>query len=205
METKRPVTLKIAAILLLVLMVVNVGMVLVQQYGWWTPAGGALNARLPRPGQNWDESRPRDDRMPPSRPDLPQDRVFRPGDSQRFPSNGQLSFSLLWLRVGRLIRLWGGLALLALAILAAVGVWKGKGWGVTLAILLAALVLLTTLFGVFPLRSLQLIRMTFRLRQAWWLLATFGLNVVQILLALAVLVLLLLPISRQAYRASSPS
>lgn len=201
METKRPIPLKVAAILLVVLTVVNVGAVVIQQYGWWMPSNVVPNTRWRQPAQDWDENRPRDDQRLQSLPDSPQARIFRPGDSRDFPSTGRMLLPILWQRVGRLISLWGGLVALALAILAAVGVWKGKGWGVTLAILLVALVLLTTLFAMFPLRPLGFIGLS----QVWQLFAMFGLNVVKVLLALAVLVLLLLPVSRRTYRASLSS
>lgn len=205
MDTKRPVTLKVAAILLLILTVINAAAVIAQQYGWRMPAGVMQSTRLSQPDRGWDEAQPRDDQRPQNRPNFPQTRIFRPDNAQDVPAISQRPLFSLWLRMERLLRFWGSLALLALATLAAVGVWKGKGWGTALAIILAALILLTTLFAVFPMRSLRLVWMVSRMGQAWWPLVTFGINLLKALLALTIIILLLLPASRQTYRASPSS
>lgn len=200
METKQPVTLKIAAILLLILAVVNLGAVVMQQYGWLTLSGTAQNPRLQRPGNAWNDGRPRDNRGWQNLPDVPQDR-FRPGNF----AAGRGLFSFLWLRLGRLLRLWWNVALLALAILAAVGLWKGKSWGTTLAVVLAALVLLAALFGLFSTRLPGLFWPASPSGLRWWPWLMFGMNLGKVLLTLALLLLVLLTVARQRKGVSSPA
>jgi uncharacterized membrane protein (DUF2068 family) len=75
---------------------------------------------------------------------------------------------------------------LVLGLLAAIGLWKQKKWAAILAIILAALLLLTSLTG-------------FASMLRFFSPLVFGEGLIKILLALAVIVLLLLPASRKAY------
>ncbi|GEM_PF-3385389 len=187
METKRPLTLIVAGILLVLLMLGKTGISLWQRYLSPVPAleqRPGLSQRLPE----W--------RQPPER----NERQFQ--NLPNFPAR-QMPVAFVLMRFIRLIGLWWNLALLALAILAAVGLWKGKGWGATLALVLAALVLIGALSGMFPLRSFGPLAMTWRMTRLVWSLATFALRAVEIVFALAVIVLLLLPVSRRAYRSAA--
>jgi hypothetical protein len=73
--------------------------------------------------------------------------------------------------------------LIVLGVVAAIGLFKTKRWGVILAILLSVLLLLLAIPGMLRIFSVLL----------------FAETLVRVLLALAVIVLLLLPQSRKAY------
>jgi lysylphosphatidylglycerol synthetase-like protein (DUF2156 family) len=72
---------------------------------------------------------------------------------------------------------------LVLGLLAAFGLWKQKKWGAVLAIIVAVLILLTSFSGLLRFFSLLI----------------FGEALLKVLLALAVIILLLLPAARKAY------
>jgi len=119
---------------------------------------------------------------------------FNPGGQNSGSSNGQTNpnFRNFQGRVGAISGLFGiirwvviglNLAALVLGILSAVGLWRQKKWAAILAIILSVVLLLVNIPGLLRIFSPLL----------------FGLNLLKVLLALAVIILLLLPAARNAY------
>jgi hypothetical protein len=176
MNTKRPLLLTIAAACLVVLVLFSAGLSLGRSFGVLGAGPGTRSFTSRGGNRNFQPGNPPSGNFP--RGNFPQG---------NFPQGGQTfqrssSFSGLF----QVIR-WLGVSLnaivLVLGILAAVGIWLQKKWGAILAIVLAALLLLSNLVGLFRFFSLL----------------TFAEALLKVLLAAAVIVLLLLPVSRRAY------
>lgn len=185
MNTKRPAVVIIAAILLLVLSMFVAGLGIASQYGL---LGRGFANRQFIAGQA-------------------RNRTFTPGNG--FPSNGfgnnqndqgttpnftpNRQFSGTGItRLFRLIRpitLGLDILMLVLSIVAAIGLFMGKRWGAILAIVLAVLLILLTIPGLLRIFSAMVLIE----------------NLVRILLAVAVVVLLLLPAARNSYAPAEES
>ena len=183
MSTQRPALVTIAAILLLILSLLVAGFGMARQFGLYgigfgrgqfvpgqlrdrnfNPQGGFPQGGFPQGG-------------------FPNDQNNQ-GTVPNFAPNQQMGIGIA--RIFRLIRpvmIALNVILLVLAVVAAIGLFKSRRWAAILAIVLASLLLLTTIPGLLRFFSpVMLIE-----------------NVVQMLLALAVIVLLLLPSARNSY------
>ena len=183
MDTKRPAVVTIAAILLIVLSLFVASLGIASQFGL---LGSGFGNRQIGAGQF-------------------RNRVFTPqngapitgfnngftnnqnsqGTTPNFAPNQRFGGTGL----ARLLRLIGPVTIgldilvLVLSVVAAIGLFKSKRWGATMAIVLAVLLILLAIPGMFRIFSpLILIE-----------------NIIRILLALAVVVLLLLPTARKSY------
>jgi hypothetical protein len=195
MKTKsRPVILKIAAIVLAVLILFSAGLALARNYGLLPNAGFAgrqgLGAR--RFTGNFQNGNGNGNFQTFQNGNgtgtSPNDNGTGTGTFQNGTGTGTFqrsSTAFALTRVLRTVTLYLNYGLLVFGLLAVVGVWMVKKWGAVLAIISSILVFLTTVPG--------LLRINF----ATWLTITEA--VVKILLAVAVIVLLLLPASRKAY------
>jgi len=177
MNSKRPVTLTIATIVLIVLVLFSSGLSLASNFGLLGSAYGFNNLQ------------------PGTRPDFGNGQSLdnsgaNGGTSQTNPNyqnfqgrTGGFNTLFRFIRIGTI-----GLycTVLALGLLAAFGLWKQKKWAAILAIILSALILLASIPGFLRIFS--------------WLI--FSETLLKILLSLVVIILLLLPASRKAY---SPS
>lgn len=208
MESKGPIFIKTAAICLILLIIVSAGWSLVTGFGLVRGLGN--NFVVSGPGGNFtgrgfsgsDGNFQRPEGFQPGDGNFqPPDGGFQGQPGGQLPEGapqGQQNFSgdlrpgasilgplglLRWLGVGvSIAALIGG-------VLAIIGLFKGKKWGVVLSILLAALLGLTSAIGF--------IRFTINL--------TTGIAMLKILLATAVIVLLLLPASRKTLTPASAS
>jgi hypothetical protein len=188
MNTKRPAVVTIAAILLIVLSVIVTGLGIANQYGLlgqgfgsrqfglgqfhnrnFNPQGGFPQGGFPQGG------------FPQG--GFPNDQN-NPGTTPNFNPNRQVGTGLF--RLFRLIRpvtIVLDVIFLVLAVLAAIGLFKSRRWGAVLAIIISVLLILLTIPGMLRIFSpLILVE-----------------NLVRIILAIAVIVLLLLPSARKSY------
>jgi hypothetical protein len=183
MDTKRPPVVTIAAILLVVLALFVAGLGIAGQFGltrgnrqfaagqfrnrnFTFPNGGANNGspigNLPN-GQNGTGTTPNFNRT--------------------FPGTTGATGITRLIRLIRPVTIGLDIVLLILAGVAAFAIFRGKRWGLILAIVLAVIILLLTIPGFIRIfSSIVLIE-----------------NLARILLAVAVIVLLLLPASRKAF------
>ena len=193
MNTKRPAVITIAAISLVMLVVVSSGWALAGNFGLL-----GTNAGLPGVGVMRGDGTKSPEGISGQVP-----ANIRPGTGTLNQGNRGSGQGLPIMRTvqgivgtsGNPAGLFGiissmttGLNVIALVlgIIAAVGLWKKKKWAAILAIILSAILLLVNLPGV--------TRIFFPL--------LFGINLLKVLLALAVIVLLLLPSAREAYAPS---
>lgn len=183
MDTKRPSVVTIAAILLVVLALFVAGLGIAGQFGLLRGsrqfAAGQFRSRnfsFPNSGTN--NGSPVGT-LPNSQDGSGTTPTFR----QPFGGGTGVTGLSRLVRLFRTITLGLDIVLLILAGLAAFGILKGKRWGVILAIVLAALIILLTIPGMLRIFSaLVLVE-----------------NLIRIALAAAVIVLLLLPVSRKAF------
>jgi hypothetical protein len=182
MDTKRPAVVTIAAILLIVLSLFVAGLGIANQYGL---LGRGSGNRQFVAGQF-------------------RNRVFTPqngapitgfnngfnnnqnsqGTTPNFTPNQRFGTGLTrLLRLIRPVTVGLDILVLVLSVVAAIGLFKSKRWGAILAIVLAVLLILLAIPGMLRIfSSLILIE-----------------NIIRILLAVAVVVLLLLPSARKSY------
>jgi hypothetical protein len=188
MKSKRPAVITIAAILLLVLSLFVAGLGIASQYGLlgqgfgprqfvagqlrnrnFNPQGGFPQGGFPQGG------------VPQG--GFPNDQN-NPGGTTNLNPNRQLGVDFA--RVFRLIRpvmIVLDVILLVLAVVAAIGLFKSRRWAAVLGIILSVLLILLTLPGMLRIFSALLVVE----------------NLTRIILAVAVIVLLLLPSARKAY------
>jgi hypothetical protein len=191
--SKKPVTLKIAAIVLILLILFSSGLALANYYsslGFGLGNRPSFNSGSPGQQPGSIANNP-SGQLPQSFPTLTngeQSPFFSGGNSDR---NIQMPAAFSLLRILQSLALYLNIGLLVIGLTAVFGVWKGKKWGVILAFIIASLVLLLTIPSLFV--------PTFFFS---WL--TFVEDAVRIVLAMAVMVLLLLPVSRQAYSTARP-
>lgn len=183
------VPVRIAAVLFAILLLVNLATLIGQRYG-------VFSARLPA------------SRI------LPSDPIFRSGleEGRRTPGNfpgderptwdnrqsferpilsgRSMPLSFYVLRIWQVLGLYWNLALLALGIGAAIGLWHGKTWGKVLTVMVLFL-LLIPLF-LFDVRRMVL---------GW---AGIVLGVLQVLLALLIVVLIFWPVRQVSSDMSHP-
>jgi hypothetical protein len=192
MNTKRPAILTIATVCLVVLVLISSGLALARNFGLmgtnFGPAGfpnGTMmrgQGNFPQGGFQGSGNRPGDGtfQLPgnfdPNNPNAqvnPGTRPFQGRTGTTFGLFRILSFATTGVNIVALV----------LGLLAAFGLWKQKKWGAVLAIIVAVLILLTSFSGLLRFFSLLI----------------FGEALLKVLLALAVIVLLLLPAARKAY------
>lgn len=193
MKMKRPAILTIATICLVALVLVSSGLALARNFGLMDSIVGS--ARFPNgmtmrgqgnfpqggflqsgdlPGDGVPQQMP--DNFDPNIPDAQGSATTRTFQGSAGEASGLfriLGFATTGVNIVALV----------LGLLAAVGLWKQKKWGAVLAIIVSVLILLTSFSGLLRIFSLLL----------------FGEALLKVLLALAVIVLLLLPAARKAY------
>jgi len=191
MNTKRPAILTIAIICLVLLVLFSSGLSLARNFGLLGtsfgapgfPFGSMMRGQgnfpqggfLPS-GDLPDGTFQRPGNFDPNNPDTqvnPTTRTFQGGTGATSGLFRILSFTTTGLNIAALV----------LGLLAAFGLWKQKKWGAVLAIIVSVLILLTSFSGLLRFFSLLV----------------FGEALFKVLLALAVIILLLLPASRKAY------
>lgn len=185
MNAKRPTVVTIAAILLIVLSVFVAGLGIATQYGL---LGRGLGNRQFVAGQFRNRNFTPQTGVPfnngPST-GFPNDQN-NPGTTPNFTLRQQSGTGLT--RLFRLIQpvtIGLDIVLLVLSVVAAIGLFKSKRWGAILAIVLAVLLILLAIPGLLRIFSAMVLIE----------------NLVRILLAVAVIVLLLLPTARHSYAA----
>ncbi|HSB65117.1 MAG TPA: hypothetical protein VLD65_00980 [Anaerolineales bacterium] len=183
MDTKRPTVVTIAAILLVVLALFVAGLGIASQFGLTRgvrqfSAGQFRNRPFnPQNGGTFNGS---------PIGSLPNDQNgtgTTPNFNRTFVGGAGVSGFARLFRLIRPVILGLDIAMLILAGVAAFGIFKGKRWGMTLAIVLAVILILLTIPGLLRIFSaVALIE-----------------NLVRILLAVAIIILLLLPSARKAF------
>jgi hypothetical protein len=197
---KRPLTLILAAILMLILALVVGGFAAARQFGLLNTL--SLGGMRPIVGA---------ERLPRDSADLP--RGFEPGEGETFvlPEGVDPSDLSRGVTPGGATRVrgveslgilggvwnWAAIGLGGLGLLAAFLLFKPSRWGIILAVILSLLILLVSAPTLLSL-PLLLVRSSALLNFGPVVLLTFGPALLQIFLALAVLVLVLLPSSRAA-------
>jgi hypothetical protein len=188
MNTKRPAVITIGAVLLLILSLFVTGLGLANQFGLagngfagrqfvtgrtgnrnFTPQNGFPQNGFPQNGFP-QNGFPNDQNNQGTTPNFTPNRQFGTGFSRIF-------------RLLRPITLVLDILLLVISVVAAIGLFKTKRWGAILAIIASALMILLTIPGMIRIFSPVLLIE----------------NLARILLAMAVIVLVLLPVSRRAY------
>jgi hypothetical protein len=183
MSTQRPAWVTIAAILLLILSLIVAGFGMARQFGLY---GIGLGRGQLVPGQLRDRNFNPQGGFPQGgfpQGGFPNDQNNQ-GTVPNFAPNQQMGIGIA--RIFRLIRpvmIALNVILLVLAVVAAIGLFKSRRWAAILAIVLASLMFLTAIPGL--LRFFSPVMMIE--------------NVAQMVLALAVIVLLLLPSARNSY------
>ncbi len=178
MDTKRPTVVTMAAILLVVLGLFVAGLGIANQVGLGRPnrafaAGQFRNRNFVPPSGGQFNGNPIG-----TLPNGQTNQGTTPNFNRNFTGGSGLTRLL---RVFRTISLGLDIAILILAGIAAFAIVKGKRWGQILAIVLAAIILLLTIPSLIRIVSaIVLVE-----------------NLVRILLAVAVIVLLLLPTTRK--------
>ncbi len=195
MDTKRPPVVTIAAILLVVLALFVAGLGIAGQFGltrgprqfaadqfrnrtFNSPNGGTGNPIGALPNGQGNTGSPNG-----TFPNGQGDTGTTPNFSRTFPGGGGGSGLTRLFRLLRPVMIGLDVVLLVLAAVAAFGLIKGKRWGVVLSIILAVLVILLTIPSMIRIFSIVVLVE----------------NLARILLAVAVVVLLLLPASRKAF------
>ncbi len=183
MNTQRPAVVTIAAILLIVLSLFVAGLGIASQYGL---LGRGLGNRQFVAGQFRNRNFTPQNGVPfnsgPST-GLPNDQNNQ-GTTPNFTPNQQIGTGLARLiRLIRPVTIGLDIVLFVLSVVAAIGLFKSKRWGAILGIVLAVLVILLSIPGMLRIFSAVVLIE----------------NLVRILLAVAVIVLLLLPTARKSY------
>lgn len=178
MDTKRPAVVTIAAILLIVLSLFVAGLGIASQYGL---LGRGFGARQFGAGQ----FRNRNFAPQSGVPSNGFNNQNNQGTTPNFTPNRQFSATGIsrLLRLIRPVTIGLDIAMLVLSVVAAIGLLKSKRWGAVLAIVLAVLLILLAIPGMLRIFSAMVLVE----------------NIVRILLAIAVIVLLLLPAARKSY------
>ena len=183
MDTKRPAVVTIAAILLIVLSLFVAGLGIASQYGL---LGRGLGNRQFVAGQFRNRNSTSQNGFPQN--GFPSNGLTNnqnnQGTTPNFTPNQQ--FGTGFARLFRLIRpvtIGLDIVMLVLSVVAAIGLFKSKRWGAILAIVLAVLLILLAIPGLLRIFSAMILIE----------------NLVRILLAVAVIVLLLLPAARKSY------
>ncbi len=197
MDTKRPPVVTIAAILLVVLALFVAGLGIAGQFGLTRgprqfAAGQFRNRTFNFPNGGTGTGNPIGS-LPNGQgntgspngtiPNGQGDTGTTPNFSRSFPGGGGGSGLTRLFRLLRPVMIGVDIVLLVLAAVAAFGLIKGKRWGVVLSIILAVLVILLTIPSMIRIFSAVVLVE----------------NLARILLAVAVVVLLLLPASRKAF------
>ena len=183
MNSKRPAVITIGAVLLLILSLLVTGLGLANQFGL---GGRGIAGRQFVTGRLGNRSFTPQNGFP--RNGFPQSGIpndqNNQGPTRSFAPNRQFGTG-----ISTVFRLFGPIAigldilLLILSVVAVIGLFKTKRWGAILAIIISVLMILLAIPGMIRIFSpVVLIE-----------------NLVRILLAIAVIVLLLLPASRRAY------
>ncbi len=183
MDTKRPPVVIIAAIVLVVLALFVAGLGIAGQFGLTRgnrqfTIGQFRNRSFALPNGGTSNGNPIGS--------LPNDQGgtgTTPNFTPRFTGGAGTTGLARLFRLLRPVTLGLDIAFLVLAGVAAFGIFKGKRWGVVLAIILAVLIALLTIPSMIRIFSAMVLIE----------------NLVRILLAVAVVVLLLLPASRKAF------
>jgi lysylphosphatidylglycerol synthetase-like protein (DUF2156 family) len=183
MDTKRPPVVTIAAILLMVLALFVAGLGIAGQFGLTRgtrqfAAGQFPNRNFTLPNGGTSNGNPFG-----TFPNGQGGTGTTPNFPRTFTGGSGVTGLARVLRLIQPIMLGLDIVLLILAGVAALGIFKGKRWGVILAIVLAVILILLTLPGLLRIFSAVVLVE----------------NLVRILLAVAVIVLLLLPASRRAF------
>jgi hypothetical protein len=183
MNTKRPAVITIGAVLLLILSLFVTGLGLANQFGL---AGNGFAGRQFVTGRTGNRNFTPQNGFPQNgfpQNGFPNDQNNQ-GTTPNFTPNRQ--FGTGFSRIFRLLRpitLVLDILLLVISVVAAIGLFKTKRWGAILAIIASVLMILLTIPGMIRIFSPVLLIE----------------NLARILLAMAVIVLVLLPVSRRAY------
>ncbi len=178
MDTKKPAVVTIAAILLIVLSLFVTGLGIANQFGG---SGRGIGNRQFTPGQFGNRSFTPPNGSPIT--GVPNDQN-NPGTTPNFTPNRQFGTGISrLLRLIRPVTIGLDVAILVLSVVAAIGLLKNKRWGAILAIVLAVVLFLLAIPGLIRIFSAVVLIE----------------NVTRMLLAVAVVVLLLLPIARKSY------
>ena len=188
MKSKRPAVITIAAILLLVLSLFVAGLGIASQYGLLGQGfgpqqfgAGQLRTRNFNPQSGFPQGGFPQGGFPQG--GFPNDQNNQ-GTTPNFTPNQQMGIGFA--RIFRLIRpvsIAFNVILLVLSFVAAIGLFKSRRWGATLAITLGVLMFLTAIPGLLRIFSTVLLIE----------------NVVRMLMAAVVVILLLLPSARKSY------
>lgn len=185
MNTKRPAVITIGAILLLILSLMVTGLGLANQFGLF---GRGFGSRQFVIGQTRNRNFTPQNGFPQNgfpQNGSPNDQNNQ-GTTPNFTPNRFVGTGSGITRLFRLIQpimIGLDILLLVLAVVAAIGLFKIKRWGAIMAIVIATLLILLSIPGM-----LRIFTPVILIE-----------NLVRILLAVAVIVLLLLPASRRAY------
>jgi hypothetical protein len=196
---KRPTVVTIAAVLLIVLSLFVAGLGIANQFGLLGQgfgnrqfiAGQGRNRNFTPPSGSQSNGFPQNGSPQNGFPQngFPSGQTGQ-GTTRNFTFTGRGNTGLAGiLRILRPITIALDLILLGLSIIAAIGLFMYKRWAIILAIVVSALVILLTIPSMIRIFST----------------VTLIENLVRILMAVAVIVLLLLPASRKAYATSRPS
>jgi hypothetical protein len=183
MDTKRSPLVTIAAILLVVLALFVAGLGIAGQFGLTRgnrafAAGQFRNRSFNFPNGGTNNGNPIG-----NLPNGQSGTGTTPNFNRTFPSGAGTSGLARLIRLVRPVTIGLDIVLLILAGVAAFGLFRGKRWAVVLSIILAVLVILLTIPSMIRIFSAVVLIE----------------NLVRILLAVAVVVLLLLPASRKAF------
>jgi hypothetical protein len=189
MDTKRPAVITIGAVLLLILSLLVAGLGVANQFGL---LGRGLGARQFVVGRSGNRNFSPQNGFPQNgfpQNGVPNDQNYQ-GTTPNFAPNRQFGtgFNTLF-RLIQPIMLGLDILLLILSVIATIGLFKSKRWGAILAIIISVLMILLTIPGMLRVFSSVLLIE----------------NLVRVLLAVAVIVLLLLPAARRAYASSKGS
>lgn len=183
MNAKRPTVVTIAAILLIIVSLFVAGLGIASQYGL---LGRGVGNRQFLAGQLRNRNFNPQNGVPfNNNPSigLPNDQN-NPGTTPNFTFGQQSGVGLAGLfRLIRPVTLGLDIVLLVLSVVAAIGLFRSKRWGAILAIVLAVLLILMAIPGLLRIFSAMVLIE----------------NLVRIILAVAVIVLLLLPTARKSY------
>jgi hypothetical protein len=188
MNTKRPAVITIGAVLLLILSLLVAGLGVANQFGLL--GGGIARGRF-LAGRTGNRNFTPQNGFPQNgfpqngfpQNGFPNDQNNQ-GTTQNFTPNRQFGTGIFTVaRLLRPISLGLDILLLVLSVVAAIGLFKTKRWGAILAIVVSVLMILLTIPNMIRIFSaVMLIE-----------------NLARILFAVAVIVLLVLPVSRRAY------
>jgi hypothetical protein len=189
MDTKRPVVITIGATLLLILSLLVTGLGIANQYGL---LGRGLGARQFVVGRSGNRNFTPQNGFPQNgfpQNGNPNDQNNQ-GTTPNFTPNRRIGTGVTTLfRLIRPVAIGLDILLLILSVVATIALFKSKRWGAILAIIISVLLILLTIPGMLRIFSAVVLVE----------------NLVRILLAVAVIVLLLLPAARKAYASTKGS